>query len=407
MRRIAYCLSENVLISALCVGLYWYDEAGNRIRKEKYQWILTGGSPDLEDPGQAEPVGEEESGSWVFVEATNYIRDIAGREIAIYSSNTLQQWNMYGLDNVGNIKANGDKLYYLKDHLGTVRAVLDTTNAVVAAYDYDPWGYPLSNRTYEASSTIDQKYKFTSKQRDKESGVNGKNGYDYFGARYYDSRIGRWGGVDPSAKYKPYLSPFAYSSDNPISRIDPDGRWDIDVHVFKDRSQYGYGVAIVKDRKGNEVYRFTVRVEGVGGRNRMVKNSDTPLGKYDIPDKNMWLTGSSREAYGPNARLVLTGVSGEIKESDRDLIRIHGGRQEVYDKKTGNWKPVENPVLEKTHGCIRTYDEEVKTLKTVTDDLMQNDAEEYGGELNVIDDLVEVDGSYEVPTDAKKAKHND
>ncbi|MBZ0201416.1 MAG: hypothetical protein K8I03_00205, partial [Ignavibacteria bacterium] len=70
---------------------YWYDEAGNRIRKEKYQWILTGGSPDLEDPGQAEPVGEEESGSWVFVEAVNYIRDIAGREIAIYSGNTLQQ----------------------------------------------------------------------------------------------------------------------------------------------------------------------------------------------------------------------------------------------------------------------------------------------------------------------------
>ncbi len=96
---------------------------------------MTGGSPDLEYPGQAEPVGEEESGSWVFVEATNYIRDIAGREIAIYSGNTLEQWNMYGLDNVGNIKANGDKLYYLKDHLGTVRVVMDTTNTIVAGYD--------------------------------------------------------------------------------------------------------------------------------------------------------------------------------------------------------------------------------------------------------------------------------
>lgn len=93
------------------------------------------------------------------------------------------------------MKANGNKLFYLKDHLGTVRATLDTTNTVVAAYDYDAWGYPLENRTYEQSSSTGSKYKFTSKERDKESSSDGI-GYDYFGARYYDSRIGRWGGVE-------------------------------------------------------------------------------------------------------------------------------------------------------------------------------------------------------------------
>jgi hypothetical protein len=34
-----------------------------------------------------------------------------------------------------------------------------------------------------------EKYKFTGKERDDETN------YDYFGARYYDSRIGRWLGV--------------------------------------------------------------------------------------------------------------------------------------------------------------------------------------------------------------------
>ncbi|MBZ0201415.1 MAG: hypothetical protein K8I03_00200 [Ignavibacteria bacterium] len=130
---------------------------------------------------------------------------------------------MYGLDNVGNIKANGDKLYYLKDHLGTVRAVLDTTNTVVAAYDYDPWGYPLSNRTYEASTSVDQKYKFTSKQRDKESGIDGKNGYDYFGARYYDSRVANWTSADPLFEKHFDYSPYNYVLRNPIILIDPDG----------------------------------------------------------------------------------------------------------------------------------------------------------------------------------------
>jgi len=34
---------------------------------------------------------------------------------------------------------------YLKDHLGSIRAVLDTTNTVVSAQDYDCWGYLFHN----------------------------------------------------------------------------------------------------------------------------------------------------------------------------------------------------------------------------------------------------------------------
>ena len=81
------------------------------------------------------------------------------------------------------MKANGNKLFYLKDHLGTIRAVMDTNNAVVAAYDYDAClpaeapaqagGYPLENRTYESGSSVGSKYKFTAKERDKESASDG------------------------------------------------------------------------------------------------------------------------------------------------------------------------------------------------------------------------------------------
>ncbi len=53
---------------------------------------------------------------------------------------------------------------------------------VVGAQDYDPWGYILEGRTYQSSES---KFKFTGKERDEESF------YDYFGARYYDARIGR------------------------------------------------------------------------------------------------------------------------------------------------------------------------------------------------------------------------
>lgn len=224
--------------------------------------------------------------------------------------------------------------------------------------------------------------------------------YD-FGARMYDARIGRFLSIDPAAKIYPSWSPYHFVRNNPILRIDPTGKWDITVHAYSDRTKYGYGMAIVTDRHGNEVYRFKVRLQGTGGSDRMVKNSDTPTGTYDIPDKNPWISGGSRQSYGPHPRLALTPESGEILESGRDLIRIHGGRQETFNSETGQWEPVDNPSLKKTQGCMRCYDEDIKTLKSITDALEANDDKEFGGKLNVVNDLEERDGKYYTPDDAK------
>jgi hypothetical protein len=208
----------------------------------------------------------------------------------------------------------------------------------------------------------------------------------------------------------PAWTPYNYVRNNPVLRVDPTGKWDVTVHVYNNREQYGYGVAIVTDRNGKEVYRFNVRVEGTGGRDRTKTNADTPLGVYDIPDNNAWLNGGSRTSYGPNARLNMTPVSGEIVESGRDQIRIHGGRQEVYDSNTKTWTPVDNPELKKTHGCVRAYDTDMATFKQTTDNLQANDTEETPGQVTVTDDLeqetvsanennmVEVKVQYSVPT---------
>ncbi len=82
------------------------------------------------------------------------------------------------------------------------------------------------------STNLWQSHSFgASKQRDKESGIDGKNGYDYFGARYYDSRIGRWGGVEPLLEKYVSVTPYCYGLNNPIVIADIDGK-DGEVTIF-------------------------------------------------------------------------------------------------------------------------------------------------------------------------------
>jgi len=110
------------------------------------------------------------------------------------------------------------RFYFLKDHLGSVRMTVDEAGTVVGYDDYYPFGMQMDGRSYTSSN--DARYKFTSKERD-----DYETGYDYFGARYYDSRIGRFLTIDPLADVGKLQSwsPYHYSFDNPMRFIDPSG----------------------------------------------------------------------------------------------------------------------------------------------------------------------------------------
>ncbi|MDP2364574.1 MAG: RHS repeat-associated core domain-containing protein [Ignavibacteria bacterium] len=105
-----------------------------------------------------------------------------------------------------------------------MRQTLDETATVVSAQDYYPFGGIMENRSYVTGSNINDKYKpacrtgrFTEKERDTETN------YDYFGARYYDSELGRWLQVDPRIEKYPNVSPCSYVFNNPLRYTDPYG----------------------------------------------------------------------------------------------------------------------------------------------------------------------------------------
>src|SRR5690606_35148535 len=116
---------------------------------------------------------------------------------------------------IGEVTDTIQRFYYLKDHLGSIRMTVNSNGEVQGWDDYYPFGVIMPGRS---QVYLDAKYRFTGKERDTETG------YDYFGARYYDSRIGRWLQVDPLAEKYPWISPFSYTLNNPVRLIDPDGK---------------------------------------------------------------------------------------------------------------------------------------------------------------------------------------
>ncbi|TKC12038.1 RHS repeat-associated core domain-containing protein [Pedobacter polaris] len=107
--------------------------------------------------------------------------------------------------------------YNLSDHLGNVRYSFDIYNGAVRKLQGDDY-YAFGLRYNNTAGT--NNYLYNGKELQDELGQ-----YDY-GARFYDPVIGRWNSVDPLADHSFDLTSYHYCSNNPINRLDPDGRCD-------------------------------------------------------------------------------------------------------------------------------------------------------------------------------------
>ena len=167
---------------------YYYDTDGKRIRK---------------DAGSTE----------------YYVNGLTGEtEVIVKSDETGATHSILGRDNLGQVKRSGTtfaRYYYLKDHLGTIKMTVDASCNTTGYDDYYPFGQQMDGRCY--TSSADPRYKYTSKERDAESG------YDYFGARYYGARASRWTSVDPLVDKYAAHSPYIYSFENPVRFLDLTG----------------------------------------------------------------------------------------------------------------------------------------------------------------------------------------
>lgn len=129
----------------------------------------------------------------------------------IYENDTAKRL----ITEAGYVSLNDKKYhYYLQDHQGNNRVVVDQNGTVEETNNYYPFG-----GVFAGTASI-QPYKYNDKEFDSKKGLNW---YDY-GARHYDPALGRFMTIDQTAEKYPEISPYTYVDNNPIKFIDPDGK---------------------------------------------------------------------------------------------------------------------------------------------------------------------------------------
>lgn len=108
-----------------------------------------------------------------------------------------------------------DIFFYHSDHLRSTSYITDAKANITQFDAYLPYGELLVD---EHTSSEEMPYKFNGKQFDEETGLY------YYGARYLNPVTSLWYGVDPLAEKYPDESVYAYTHNNPVKFVDPNGK---------------------------------------------------------------------------------------------------------------------------------------------------------------------------------------
>ena len=116
--------------------------------------------------------------------------------------------------------------FFLKDGLGSITEITNSTGQVVQRYSYSSFGkiFKIENGGVDNTESpyIKSPFTYTNREYDFESGLY------YYRARYYDAHVGRFLQEDPHPGVLDipgtFNSAYIYVLGNPINGIDPDGK---------------------------------------------------------------------------------------------------------------------------------------------------------------------------------------
>ena len=133
--------------------------------------------------------------------------------------------------------------YYLKDHQGNNRVVISQSGTVEETSHYYPFGGVF------ASAGNVQPYKYNGKELDTKKGLNW---YDY-GARHYDTALGRFTTNDRFAEKYYSMSPYQYGANSPVVNIDVNGD---SIRICTETQSFGHTWISVGEGSNMTVYSY-------------------------------------------------------------------------------------------------------------------------------------------------------
>ena len=194
--------------------------------------------------------------------------------------------------------------YFIQDHQGNNRVVVDEAGKVEETNHYYPFGGLF------ASSNSVQPYKYNGKELDSR---NGLGWYDY-GARFYDAVLGRWNAVDPLSEQDYFMSPYAYCGNNPINRIDPDGMFADWVEDQNKQIYWDNNATSQATTKKGDTYLGKAVVVFIGSINEKLGK------KGNILDQDAVLANVT--VYGPHGENDIQKYKGYTMSSDPNLFGV-------------------------------------------------------------------------------------
>jgi RHS repeat-associated protein len=158
---------------------YKYDALGRRIQRSK----SGGGSTNFVYDGQ------------------DVIKDINS------DNSTVEYLNGLGIDDKLRQTSSAGTVYFTQDHLGSTRALTDSSGNVVESVNYDSFGNGASSLT---------RYGYTGREWDADANLY------YYRNRWYDPQVGRFISEDPIG-LGGGMNMYAYVGNDSISNTDPSG----------------------------------------------------------------------------------------------------------------------------------------------------------------------------------------
>ena len=128
-------------------------------------------------------------------------------------------YNLYAKGGGLRLGSHGTTVFYVSDHLGSTRHVVDVLGDLVESRDYDPFG-----RSIDHTGDVQLKHRFTSQPFEFDEA--GPELYNY-GARMYEPLWGRFVSPDSfvQALTSEGLNRYSYAQNQPTTLVDPTGNF--------------------------------------------------------------------------------------------------------------------------------------------------------------------------------------